>query len=70
MNGKKSMDAIGIAKSAGQRIRKELVNTLLEECDNILRSYYAQMREGADHTDRMQANPPPATQRHTEVERS
>ena len=34
----KSMDAIGIANSAGQRIRKELANTLLEECDNILRS--------------------------------
>jgi hypothetical protein len=62
----KSMDAIGIAKSAGRRIRKELMNTLLEECDNILRSYQAQMREGADHTDRMQANPPSAMPRHTE----
>ena len=62
----KSMDAIGIAKSAGRRIRKELMNTLLEECDNILRSYQAQMREGADHTDRMQAIPPSAMPRHTE----
>ena len=44
------MDAPGIAKGVGQRIRKELVNALLEECDNILRSYQAQMREGADHT--------------------
>lgn len=43
----KTMDALGIAKSAGQRIGKELRNALLEECDNILRSYQAQMREGA-----------------------
>ena len=42
-----AMEALGIAKGTGQRIRKELVNTLLEECDNILRSYYAQLREGA-----------------------
>ena len=42
-----AMEALGIAKHTGQRIRKELVNTLLEECDNILRSYYAQLREGA-----------------------
>ena len=52
--------------SAWQRIRKELKNTLLEECDNILRSYQAQMREGADHKDRSQANPLSAMLRHTE----
>ena len=45
----KAMEAIGIARYAGQRIRRELVSTLLEEFDNILRSYYAQMREGAEH---------------------
>ena len=38
-----AMETIGIAKGTEQRIRKKLVNTLLEECDNILRSYYAQM---------------------------
>ena len=45
-----TMEALGIAKGAGQRIRKELMKALLEECDNILRSYQAQVREGADHT--------------------
>ena len=45
-----TMEALGIAEGAGQRIRKELMKALLEECDNILRSYQAQMREGADHT--------------------
>ena len=47
-----AMEAIGIAKGTGQRIRKELVNTLLEECDNILRSYHAQMREATELSDR------------------
>ena len=55
-----AMETLGIAKSTGQRIRKELVNTLLEECDNILRSYYAQLREGAAPPNGPGCQPPPS----------
>ena len=60
----KTMDALGIAKGTGQRIRKELMKILLEERDNILRSYRAQMRGGADRMDRQKTNRPSATPRH------
>ena len=54
-----AMATLGIAKGTGQRIRKELVITLLEECDNILRSYYAQLREGAAPPNGPGCQPPP-----------
>ena len=52
-------DAGATSALYGQRIRKELVITLLEECDNILRSYYAQLREGAAPPNGSGCQPPP-----------